>query len=152
MTQRLNADELVIAIGTGDNWCQAGTVTELITHGRNHHDRPHPVEASPVELDFFDQTGRPLCPILGLDHQLVGFGRFGDADPEAVETRLRKVIDLGLAYLAAHADKFPSLTLPALPEPGDLPALAEWIHKAATERPGGHVAGWFHNVMHALLG
>lgn len=170
MPQRRDVpDNLVVAIATTDDWFHAGTPEELVAHGHSHS---HPVtghaahdDADPghdgtgngrngrrLEFDFFDVDGRPLRPVLGIDLGVIRFVPFGDPEPDTVEARLRRAINVGLAFLAENPDRFPSRSLPALPGEGDLPALAHWARDAMARDDRGHLGGWFHNVMHALLG
>ncbi len=155
MSERLATNDLVIAIATTDDWFQAGTVAELIAHAQAHRDpvAGHGAVADrTVELDFFDESGRPVRPVLALDHDVVGFARFGRPAPISVEGRLRTVLRRAQPYLDSHPNQVSQYSLEMVPEPGDLPALVRWARTATTEHPGGHQSGWFHNVMHALLG
>lgn len=121
-------------------------------HSHEDDDGGHSGGGRRLAFDFFDTTGRPLRPLLGIDLGVIRFAPFGEAAPDTVEARLRRAIGVGLAYLAEHPDQFPSRSLPALPEAGDLPALAHWARDAMSQDDRGHMGGWFHNVMHALLG
>ena len=156
MSDRLSATDLVVAIATTDDWFQAGTVTELIAHAQAHRDpvRGHRAasDGRAVELDFYDEDGRLLRPVLALDHEVLGFARCGRPAPLSVDARLRRVLAHALSYLEAHPTPVPQRALDSVPAPGDLPALVRWVRTATTVIPRAHQSGWFHNVMHALLG
>ncbi|NHB83915.1 hypothetical protein G7085_02445 [Tessaracoccus sp. HDW20] len=152
MTHRLTDEDIVVAIATTDDWFQAGTVAELTAHGRAHQAAGPDAHSRNPELDFLDAGGTPLRPVLLLDHRVAGFDRSGDADPGAMEARLRAVLELGRAHVAGNPGRYPSRAFDAVPPPGDLAALVTWVRAATTDIPNGHQAGWFHNVMHALLG
>ncbi|MBK7820686.1 MAG: hypothetical protein IPJ61_06325 [Tessaracoccus sp.] len=152
MQDRPPPAELVVAISSTDDWFQVGTPAQLIAHGATHGGHHAEHEGRRLELDFFDASGRPLRPLLGLDLSLTGFAPFGRPAPVAVEARMRRVVRRVHLHLAQHPSDAATTALQAVPEPGDLPALVRWAHWATIDRSSGHMAGWFHNLLHTLIG
>ncbi|MDF1489609.1 hypothetical protein [Tessaracoccus caeni] len=156
MSERLSPSDYIVAIATTDDWCQPGRVSELIAHGRSHRG-PSPDHdpgdgAAHIELDFYDESGRLLRPILAIDNELVGFAVCGEPEPDAVEARIVGIVDHIFGLYAAQSKEVPASVLASRPEPGDLRALMAWFARTGDHDDEAHPSSWFHNVMHSLFG
>lgn len=152
MSDRLGTGDLILAISSTDDWMQVSTLEDLMAHGRVHRDDSGTHVGHGLELDFYDEFGRPLRPLLAMDLEVTGFVVGGIAAPETVETRIRTVLE----RVHGRAEEHPDYNIPSrleyVPAEGDLSALLSWVQNATTENEGGHQSGWLHNLLHALVG
>lgn len=159
MSEELGQDELVVAITATDDWLHAGTVAEMLGHGRSHRDgEGHPGGAPGGRrvVDVFDAEGAPVRPVLDECFEVIGFARVGPADAGAVRARLDLVMDRSQAFLDQHPGGGTGASWPALtqvPRPrGSLEEVIAGLRRATTGDPAHHSSGWFHNLLHAMGG
>lgn len=152
MSNHSISSDLILALSTTDEWMQAAPLEQLAAHGRAHRGGGGTHVGHGLELDFYDASGHRLRPVLSMDLELVGFEICGPADPEAVEARIRTVIQHALDNLHNHPHYDVERRLSSPPSQGDLPALVIWVYYATTEIEDAHQSGWFHNLLHALVG
>lgn len=151
----LGPDDLVLTLAADDSWLHAGTVSETIEHAA-HHREQGAGDHGPARVDFFNVAGRRLVPVVGHDLVASGFRLApGNAAPERLVARVGHVLDRAEAHLAEHPGGT-GMAWPAsarVPRPdGDLADVVAALRRASLQLDHGHAAGWFHNLVHALMG
>ncbi|NLE96627.1 MAG: hypothetical protein GX596_01375 [Propionibacterium sp.] len=152
MSDRLGSADLIVALSATDDWMQVSSVDELRDHGRVHREGRGSHVGHGLELDFYDESGRLLRPLLAMDLEVQGFVVCTPAQPEAMESRIRTVLGRVRERAADHPQYGAAGRLEHVPAPGDLSALLEWVRTATTEDARGHQSGWLHNLLHAIVG
>ena len=141
--------ELMLMISSGDRFLHVGTAAELIEHVRANPEESGCADA----VEFFDNDGTPLMPVVDRDLVVVGFRAVPGAPADA-ETVLRR-IEVVLGHARTSVTDDPQLTNPPgrmVPDlRGSLPEVVEALHhELELDTPNEHASGWFHNLMHKI--
>ncbi|MFT3876466.1 MAG: hypothetical protein QM708_08605 [Propioniciclava sp.] len=146
----------ILALSADDHWMQAGFPSELVARGQGRPTLSGWSFPSDAELDFYDETGHRLHPLLRSDLRLRGFIASDPAVPDEMADRIGRVLE----WVTSRADDDDARArlrhLSELLDQGRLPALLSEVSAASTEpgetARGKHEGGWLYKLWRTIFG